>query len=118
MQVLDCLQNIGAKALFIGKPRTFFKNAALNAAAQVFDEIAVKLRIDFANGAGGIEFDASGLSAGLSSLKQSGRSGKQAGEVAAGNGHSKRLHYSKRGARPMSTLISRGASGAIAGRRK
>ena len=98
MQAFDSLQNVCAKAFLIRQPRAFFENAAFNAAAEMFNEIAVELRIDLADDSAGIELDARGLRAGLAALLNSRCGGQQSGELTAGNGHSKRLHYSKRAA--------------------
>ncbi|HZE12236.1 MAG TPA: hypothetical protein VE086_00630 [Chthoniobacterales bacterium] len=83
MQILDSLEHVGAKTFFVREPRAFFENAAFDAAAEMFDEIAVEFRIDFADGTGGIQSDTGGLRAGLPAVKEGGRGGEQSGELTA-----------------------------------
>ena len=64
IQILHGLQHIFAVAVGIRERRALFEDAAFDAAAQVFGEIAVDLRIDVADPAFGIDLDA-----GLQSLR-------------------------------------------------
>ena len=58
IQLLGRVQDIPAKAVGVGEGRFLLEDAAIDAAPQVLDEIAVDLRIDIADDALGIDLHA------------------------------------------------------------
>ena len=57
VQLLRGVEHIAAEAVRIGERGAFVEHAAFDAAAEVFDEIAVDFRIDVADDALGIDLD-------------------------------------------------------------
>ena len=52
------VQDVPAEAVGVGEGGFFFEDAAIDAAAQVLDEVAIKQRVDIADYAFGIDLDA------------------------------------------------------------
>lgn len=83
MEILDGLEHVFTETVFIRKRRVLFEDAAFDAAAEVFGEVAVDLGIDLADDALGIDLDASFARGGLGLEEERGRD-KRCMERAAG----------------------------------
>ena len=81
IEILNGLHDVFAVAVLVGQRGTFLEEAALDAAAEMLGEVAVNLRIDIADPAIGIDFDACLQGFGLSRAEE--RDGESGGEAAA-----------------------------------
>ena len=59
------VEDVAAEAVAVGERRLLFEDAAVDAAAEVLDEIAVNQRVDVADDALGVDFDARAQRRGL-----------------------------------------------------
>ena len=78
MQIICRLENVFAESVAVGKAVAFVEDATGDAAAQVFDEVAVKLGIDLTNFTISVDFNSGGLGRGLLTF-QNGRCGSEKG---------------------------------------
>jgi hypothetical protein len=92
VQVFSCFHDIFPEAFGIGETRSFVEDSALYAAPKMLDEVSVQLGVNLTNRAIGIDFDASGLGAGLFAAKEGVRARKESRELPAGQGGSKVAH--------------------------
>ena len=92
------IHDVFAEPVGIRERGTFFEYAAVDAPAKVLDEIAIDLRVDVADDAFGIDFDAGAHGWRLRSQDE-GRGRERPGKGAAGNRHGvsfgKRLQFIK-----------------------
>ena len=58
LRLLGGIEHVGAVALRVGELRALLEDAAVDAAAEVLDEVAVELGVDVADGALGVDLDA------------------------------------------------------------
>ena len=82
IQFADGLQDVLAEAVGIGEGRLLLENPAVDAAAEMLDEVAVEQGIDVADDAFGIDLDARVEGSGLAA-QDVGRAGERDGEIAS-----------------------------------
>ncbi len=82
VQFAHGIEDVFAEAIGIGEGRLLFEDAAIDAAAEMFDEVAVEQGVDVADDAFGIDFDARVERGGLAA-QDIGGGGERHGEIAS-----------------------------------